>query len=580
MNNEKVFIGVSWPYSNGDLHLGHISGTYLACDFFARYKRANGADVLMVSGSDTHGTPITVAAQKEGITPKEIVDKYHPKNVRIFNELGITFDLYTNTRTQNHKEVVQEELLILLDNGHLYEEESEQLYDPTEKVFLPDRYVEGECPHCGFMDARGDQCDDCGKLLEPEDLINPTSKLSGVTPVLKKTKHLYFDLHKLESKLKEYIDAQDHWRPQVKAFTSNWIKEGLHSRAFTRDMSDGIPVPIDRLPEGFDPKTYAHKVIYVWFEAVTGYLSAAVEWDKLNQKQEELSEGTDGQSVIFRKGVEGTTWEDYWKDSDCKHYYFIGKDNIPFHSIIWPALLIAREDGLNLPYDIISSQYLTLEGKQFSKSRGWSISVDHIISRYGVDPVRYFFAIGYPENKDIDFSWKQFQERVNNELVANIGNFIHRTLTFTHKNFDAKVPEGKIENQVQQKIDEAFEKVGAALEKSKFAIAMAAVLELGKYGNQYFNEKEPWVINKENPEKAGVIMYNSIQIISAIKTLIYPFMPHASERLGKLLNLETVDISWGFVDISAGTEINTPTLLFQKIEDEQIEEEYELLKAK
>ncbi len=581
MNKEKIFIGVAWPYANAPLHLGHISGTYLACDYFARFKRLTGADVLMVSGSDSHGTPITVKAQEEGITPEELVNRVHPIDVDLFNQLGVTFDLYTHTRTKNHREVVQDEFLKLLNNGYLFEKEVEQFYCAKCEKFLPDRYVEGECPLCHYENARGDQCDECCKLLNPEDLVNPRCKTCGEAPEIRKTTHLFFNLKKVEPKLKEWIGKQTHWRKQVQVFTENWIKDGLQARSFTRDLKDGIPVPWEKMPDGFNKEKYKDKVIYVWFEAVTGYLSAAIEWEKINVNPElvEKQEGTDGQKVIVKKSGEYNKWEDFWKDPECKHYYFIGKDNIPFHSIIWPALLIAREDGLNLPYDIPASQFLTLEGKQFSKSRNWYITVDHIVQNYGVDAVRYFFAASYPEGKDIDFKWAQFFDRINNELVANLGNFIYRVLTFTHKNFEGQVPSGEIDQNVQGRIDQAFHEVGENLEATKFAPAMSSILELSRFGNQYLNENAPWTLIKTDKDGAGNILFNCFQIINALKVLFYPCMPHAAEKLHKSLNLEgTVEAgTWEFSPIPSGHKFNEPEILFQKIPEEKLDEEIALL---
>lgn len=581
-NKEKIFIGVAWPYANGPLHLGHISGTYLACDIFARYKRLAGAEVLMVSGSDSHGTPITVTAQKENITPEEVVEKYHPQLIEIFKKLNITFDLYTHTRTKNHRAIVQEELLKLLKNGYLFEKEIKQLYCKKCGRFLPDRYVEGKCPNCRYEEARGDQCDECGKLLDPTDLINPRCKVCGEKPEIRKTTHLFFDLQKVEPKLKEWIGKQKHWRKQAQVFTENWIKEGLKARAFTRDLKDGVPVPWDKLPENIDKENYKDKVVYVWFEAVTGYLSAAVEWEEINKDNDLIKnqKGSDKQDVIARKAGKLKKWQDFWKDPECKHYYYLGKDNIPFHSIIWPAILVAREDGLNLPYDVVASQFLTLEGRQFSKSRGWYISADYIVEKYGVDTVRYYFSASYPEGKDLDFTWKRFITRVNNELVANLGNFIHRTLTFNEKNFDRKIPNGNLNKEVRERIDEAFTKVSTYLEVNKFAPAISAVLDLSKFGNQYFDSEKPWEVVKENKEKTGEVIYNCIQIINALKILSYPFLPNAAEKLHKILNLEnTVETGrWEFSELKSGYKLNKPEILFNKIPEERIEEEVERLK--
>jgi len=585
MNKEKIFIGVAWPYANGQLHLGHISGTYLACDFFARYKRLNEYEVLMVSGSDSHGTPITVTAQKEGITPNEVVDKYHPQLIDALNKLGVTFDLYTHTRTKNHKKVVQEEFLKLLNNGYLYEDEIEQLYCTKCERFLPDRYVEGECPNCHFSEARGDQCDECGKLLDPIDLINPKCKECGTKPEIRKTTHFFLDLQKLEPKLKDWISKQDHWRNQVKIFTENWLKEGLKPRAFTRDLKDGIPVPWEQIPEKYNKDKFKDKVIYVWFEAVTGYLSAAIEWEEINKNPGLINgqKGTDGQDVIVQKSGIYKKWKDFWKDKSCKHYYFIGKDNIPFHSIIWPALLLAREDDLNLPNDIPASQFLTLEGKQLSKSRNWYISANHLLEEYGVDSTRFFFAASYPEGKDIDFKWNQFVSRINNELVANLGNFIYRVLSFTYKNFDCHVPNGTTDKKVEGKINQAFYDVSNYLDNNKFSQSINSILELSRFGNQYLNDNEPWKLLKEGTnskrEQAGEILYNCIQIINALKVLFYPFMPHAAEKLHKQLNLDDYvrNGKWEYSPIQQSHKLNNPQILFDKIPEEKLEEEISLL---
>lgn len=551
---EKIFIGVAWPYTNGPVHIGHLAGAYLVCDYFARYHRLKGNDVLMVTGSDMHGTPTTVMAEKEGVEPIVVANRYHQQDKKIFKQLGVTFDIYTKTSTKNHRQVAQSIFLDLVNKGHIFKKTAEQLYCQKCKRFLPDRYVEGECPHCHFKNARGDQCDDCGKTLDSKELISPICKICGATPVIRKTEHFFLDLPQFEKQLKTWISKQKHWRKHVREFALGWLREGLKARAVTRDMSYGVPVPV---------KGFENKVIYVWFEAVIGYLSAAIEWAKRKNQLE--------------------AWKNYWHDPKCKHYYFIGKDNIPFHTIIWPAILLGYDKKLQLPYDIPANNFLLLEGKPFSKSRGWYIDAQEMLNRYSPDLIRYFFAANAPENKDVDFSWKFFVEKNNNELVATLGNFIYRTLTFTQRNFSARIPKGRLDPKVKSKIEKTFEKLELSIEACKFQQAIAEIFALAQFANKYFDEQSPWKSIKEEKKKAANAIYNCLHLINALKILFYPFMPFAAEKLHQALGLSgTIEKNeeWKFTQLPIGQKLAKPKVLFKKIDPSVIEKELERLKAK
>ncbi|MCK4274824.1 MAG: methionine--tRNA ligase, partial [Dehalococcoidales bacterium] len=389
--SERIFIGVAWPYANGSLHLGQIAGCYLPADIFARYHRTRGNDVLMVSGSDQHGTPITIKAEQEGKTPAEIAGFYQTEFLDCWQKLGITFDLFTTTGTENHAEVAQDIFLKLLQKGYLYKNTVSQLYCPKCQRFLPDRYVEGVCPSCNSSGARGDQCEVCGKPLNPTELIDPRCRVCGTTPVLKDSEHFFLKLSDFQDRLEKWVEKQGQWRPNVYGLTTRYLKEGLRDRAITRDIEWGVPVPV----EGFEDKR-----IYVWFEAVIGYLSASKEWAKLQAKPEK--------------------WRDFWQ-GDGKSYYFIGKDNIPFHTLIWPAMLLGYE-GLALPHDVPANEFLTIEGRKISTSRNWAVWLPDYLERYDPDPLRYILSINMPETSDTDFSWREFVRRNNDELVATYGN--------------------------------------------------------------------------------------------------------------------------------------------------------------
>ena len=573
-NPEKIFVGVSWPYASSKIHIGHLAGQYIACDVFARYHRLKGNNVLMVSGSDSHGTPIVFKAEEEGISPEELVNRSHKKILKTYRDLGLIYENYTSTMTKNHEEVVQNIFLVLKEQGYIYEDTSKQYFDPQVERFLPDRYIRGTCPKCGNENARGDECPECGAFLDVEDLIDPRSTLSDAVPVLKETKHFYLDLKKLEPELKKWIDdTSGNWRKWVREYTKGWIKEGLKPRAVTRDMEFGVPVPI----EGWDGK-----VIYVWVEAVVGYLSAAIEWAE--------------------KIGDPSRWEDFWKNKDCKHYYFIAGGNTQFHTIIWPAELMGysekydsdelwekyklpgetKREKLDLPYDVPSNKMLLYKGKKMSKGDNHMINADEAFEKYGADLTRFFFIRFAPENHDREFNWDDLITTNNNELVADIGNFINRTLTFTYTKFDKKVPDGEFDPEVKTEIDNTFEEVGKYVEEVKLTKALERILELGSFANKYFNDRAPWVDVKDNTDRAKDTLFNAIQLVNALRLLLRPFTPFGCKKLNELLNIkdefdandlllengivdENID-TWVYEPIESGIELEEPEILWEKIE--------------
>jgi len=571
--SNKIFIGVSWPYASGKIHLGHLAGQNIACDVFARYHRLKGNKVLMVSGSDSHGTPILFKAEELGITPEKLVEDSHKNILNTFKKLSLIYENYTSTTTENHKEVVQNIFLVLKERGYLYPQKSKQYFDEKVNKFLPDRYVRGTCPVCGAVNARGDECPECGKFLTPEELLEPYSTLSDSKPVLKETEHFYLDLKKLEPTLKGWIDENsDVWRKWVREFSKGWIKEGLQPREVTRDMIFGIPVPV---------KGWESKVIYVWIEAVVGYLSASIEWaQNLGNPSE---------------------WEEFWKDPNCKHYYFIAGGNTPFHTIIWPAELLAysekyeddtlwekyklpgesKREKLNLPYDIPSNKMLLNKGKKMSKGDGTGMEVDSLLEKYNSDLIRFFFVRYAPENHDREFEWKDLIDCNNNELVANLGNFINRTLSFLNSKFENTVPDGQLEPDVEENIKNTFNEIGKRINSCEFVKSTDALLKFGDFCNRYFNDKAPWVSYKENIKECENTLYNSVQLVNALRVLIKPYLPKSSIKLSEILNTQNeydpnteldntgkvtrLENGWEFEIVKAKTKFNTPEILFEKI---------------
>jgi len=516
--SEKILIGVAWPYSSGDLHLGHLAGWYIPADIFARYHRLRGNDVLMVSGSDSHGTPITVQADAEGISPRELFERYHARFVDMWQRLGISFDLFTHTDTENHHRISQDMFLRLRENGYLFQQKQTQLYSEVSRRFLPDRYVEGKCPLCGFERARGDQCDQCGNLLDATQLVNPKSKMDGSTPVAKETEHFFLDLPAFTGQLVDWLGSKGYWRPNVMNFVLNYLKQGLLPRPITRDLDWGIPVPLP----GFDGKC-----LYVWFEAVIGYFSAAIEWAK-NTGQPDA-------------------WKEWWYNPDAKTYYFVGKDNIPFHAIIWPAQLTGTgrlyEDepakALNLPTDVPANEFLNLEGDKFSKSRHWAVWATDYLQSYDADPLRYYLTANAPEQRDTEFTWSDFIRRNNDELVATWGNLVNRALSFTAKHFEGQTPQpglmAQADAQLLAQIDVAFGPIGDLIAASRFKQALGDVMALAREVNKYLDETAPWHQVKTDKERTATIMYITLRAIDSLKVLFAPFLPFTCQRLHLML---------------------------------------------
>ncbi len=553
---ERIFIGVAWPYANGPLHMGHIAGCYLAADIFARYHRLKGNDVLMVSGSDQHGTPITLRAEQDGVSPQQVVDRYHSDFLRTWDRLGISFDLFTTTGTDNHREVVQDIFSSLLDKGYIYTDTTPLPYCHTCRRFLPDRYVKGTCPHCANPDGRGDQCDQCGKPLNPEDLIDIQCRISGDTPEIRNSEHFFLKLSAFQEQLLSWVREQRHWRPNVLNFTRRYLEDGLKDRAISRDLEWGVPLPVP----GFEGKR-----IYVWFEAVIGYLSASKEWAALRGQPD--------------------AWEPFW-GGDTRGYYFIGKDNIPFHTIIWPAML-AGYGGLDLPYDVPANEFLNLEGRQLSTSRNWAVWVPDYLDRYDPDPLRYYISATMPETSDSDFSWRDFVRRNNDELVATFGNLVHRVLTLTHRNFQGRVPQpGKLEEPSQEmlaKAEQALAAVGDSLHACHFRAALGHAMSLAQEANRYIDQREPWRTARNDPTATANTLWVMLSVINCLKTALLPFLPFSSQKLHLLLGFsgDVADGGWRWDSspdsMPPGQELPAPAPLFDKLDDEVAAAEIERL---
>ncbi|MFC1899382.1 methionine--tRNA ligase [Chloroflexota bacterium] len=546
--SEKILVGVAWPYANGPLHLGHIAGAYLPADIFARYHRTKGNEVLMVSGSDEHGTPISIKAEQEGKTPAEIADKYHRNFLDSWQKLGISFDLFTHTNTENHTEVSSDIFLSLLKKGYVYKATVSQPFCPKCQRFLPDRYVEGTCPHCGSTGARGDQCDECGKPMNTAELIDPHCRHCNSIPEFKNSEHFFLKLTAFEDRLVDWVKKQKHWRPDVMNFTRHYLEGGLKDRAITRDIDWGIPLPLD----GFEGKR-----LYVWFEAVIGYLSASKEWAKTSGNAEK--------------------WRPFWQD-DTKSYYFIGKDNIVFHTIIWPAMLMGYGD-LNLPFDIPANEFLTIEGKKLSTSRNWAVWVPDYLTRYDPDPLRYLLSINMPETSDTDFSWHEFVRRNNNELVATYGNLVNRVLTFTYRNFDGSVPEpGNLDESSKHMLNSAeatLENIDKNLYNCQFREAIRTAMSLAQETNRYLDEQAPWKTLKTDRQTAATSLYTAIVVISCLKTILYPFLPFSSQKLHEFLGFKgsVEENGWQYTKPRPGQKLLAPKPLFTKLDNSLIEEE-------
>ena len=540
-------ITAALPYANGPIHIGHLAGAYIPADIYSRYLRLKGKDIVFVCGSDEHGAAIPIRAKKEGISPQKIIDKYHTI-IKTFEEFGISFDNYSRTSSKTHHKMASDFFNDLNKKNIFIEKESEQLYDLKENQFLADRYVEGECPKCNFDGAYGDQCESCGSSLNATDLINPKSKLSGNKPSLKKTKHWFLPLNNFEEFLNKWFlkEKKEDWKANVFGQVKSWIKEGLKPRAITRDLDWGIPVPI---------KEAAGKVLYVWFDAPIGYISSTIEWAE----------------------KEKIDWKPYWQDSETELVHFIGKDNIVFHCIIFPSILKASGKYI-LPTNVPANEFLNLEGKKISTSKNWAIWLHEYMKDFPEmqDALRYVLTANAPENKDNDFTWKDFQAKNNNELVAIFGNFINRVVVLTQKYYDGKTPSSQILNEKEKDlIDQVYsypKKIGESIEKYKFREAINTMIDLARLGNKYLAEEEPWkVIKTENSEKVKTIMNISIQICGVLSLVCEPFLPNTSTKLKKQFNIQNIE--WDSIIKSnpvISNEVKQSNLIFRKIEDEEI----------
>ncbi|MEM3694845.1 MAG: methionine--tRNA ligase [Candidatus Bathyarchaeia archaeon] len=507
----KVLVASAWPYVNYTPHLGTML-QILSTDVVARYYRLKGEEVVMVSGSDEHGTPIEVEAIRLGVQPKQLTDKVHARVVELFKKWGISFDNYTRTENPTHKEFVRKHFMKLYNNGYIFEKETEMLYCENCKRFLPDRFVEGKCPYCGYVPARGDQCPECGRLLETTLLVEPYCAVCKATPVLKKTKHFYFDLSKFSQELEDYIKNNEQLPTNARNFSLNLIKEGLKPRAVTRDNKWGIPAPFPGAEE---------KTIYVWVEAVLGYVSATIEH--------------------FKNRGEPEKWREFWFNKDAKTLFFIGKDNIPFHTIIFPALLLGAREDYNLPWNVSTTEFLQFKGERASKSLRKGIWIDEALELFPADYWRYFLMATRPETRDSNFTWEFFAEKINADLNDTFGNFIHRTLTFINTRFDGEIPEPsnleEDDKRILEAVKEKVENMAREIEECKLQSAANTLIGISRIGNQYLNEKEPWNLIKKNKAKAANILYVAAQIVKALAIVSAPFMPFAAEEIWKTLNL-------------------------------------------
>ena len=557
--SKRFTLTAALPYTNGPIHIGHLAGVYVPADIYARYLRLQGHDVAFICGSDEHGVPITIKAKKEGISPQDVVDRYHKIIENSFKEFGISFDNYSRTSSKIHHETASDFFKTLHDKGAFLEETTDQLYDAEAQQFLADRFVLGTCPKCGFTESYGDQCEACGTSHNATDLIEPKSAISGNVPVLKSTKHWYLPLDQHQEFLQSWIGTEHKhdWKSNVYGQCMSWINDGLRPRAVTRDLDWGIPVPV----EGADGK-----VLYVWFDAPIGYISSTKEWARAN----------------------GKDWEPYWKDEETTLLHFIGKDNIVFHCIIFPAMLKA-EGSYILPMNVPANEFLNLEGQKLSTSKNWAVWLPDYLKAFPdqQDVLRYVLTATAPETKDNDFTWKDFQARNNNELVAVYGNFINRVLVLTHKYYSGKVPQLKeltgADKGVLGELSTTPKEIQQSLERFRFREASQILMNLARSGNKYLADEEPWKVIKTNPERVQTIMYTALQIASGLSVLSEPFLPHTAEKLQKMLRLDPIpswqDVRQDHTLLASGHCIGKPSLLFTKIEDPEIEEQLDLLKA-
>ncbi len=552
----KIYIGVAWPYVNSVFHIGNLAGAYLPPDIFSRFHKLKGDRVLMVSGSDFHGTPITVEAEKEGKKPIEVARRFDRLDKYYLERIDIDYTLYTSTHTKNHFRVVQDLFLKLLKRGYIKILKTEQLYSEKSKRFLQDRYIEGECPYCHFKKARGDQCEACGRILEATELINPVSKIDGSRLVKRETENYFLDLPRLQEGIKKWLLKKKDMRGWVKKEALGWIREGLRPRAITRDLSWGIPLPIRRIPKNLRIKNIRKKVFYVWFEAVIGYLSGAIEYSR-------------------KKGR-----VNYWKEffyNQGETYYFVGQDNLAFHTITWPAELLAFDKKINLPENVFVNKFVLLEGRKMSKSRKWFIETPYLVENYPIDSIRFYLAFNMPEEKELNFKWEEFIEDNNRLLVAKIGNLIHRVLTLCRARLGRKfkIKKSEVGSEIRSRIEAAFSKTSEGLEKGRFRASLFKILELADFANSFIDRKKIWQLARDNPQKAEEVLSDLIYLISSLRILLFPFLPSGSERLSEALGEGKIESREGInkwrpeeaVEIKLASHISP---LFKKIDQKRI----------
>jgi len=519
---ERILVAVAWPYAAGPRHIGHVAGFGVPSDVFARYHRLRGNDVLMVSGTDEHGTPVMVVADREGLSPRETADKYNALTRTDLRDLGISYDLFTRTTTPNHYQVVRDVFRALYEHGYIFEKTTLGAFSASTGNTLPDRYIEGTCPNCGFPTARGDQCDNCGKQLDPTDLIDPRSTIDGSPPVFRETTHLFLDLPQFQDRLLEWLETKDQWRANVRNFSLELVRE-IRPRPITRDLDWGVPIPVAGYEE------HPNKRIYVWIDAVVGYLSAAVEWA--------AARGTPD------------AWREWWQDPEARHFYFMGKDNIVFHTVIWPAELMGYDVGgelgdgrpLTLPENVVASELLMMERQQLSASRGVGIYIKDFLERYDADALRYYLTAAGPETQDADFTWVEFVRRNNDELVATWGNLVNRTLASAHRNF-GEVPKpaelSARDEALLAEVEGGFDAVGAQIEAARFRAALAEAMRLARSVNEYTSQQQPWALAKSDPERAATVLYVALRCVDNLKILFTPFLPFSSQKLHELLGYD------------------------------------------
>jgi methionyl-tRNA synthetase len=558
-DHKRILVTAALPYANAPIHLGHLAGAYLPSDIYVRYQRLAGRDIVFICGSDEHGVPITITAEKEGITPQQVVDRYHALNRAAFEKFGMSFDNYSRTSLPLHHETALAFFLDFHRRGVLREKQEKQFFDPKANMFLPDRYVEGTCPICAHPEARGDQCEKCGSFLNPVELLNPKSKISGQTPVLRETSHFYFPLGDFQKRLEAYVagaNQRDGWKENVLQYCRSWFTDGLQDRAVTRDLDWGVKIPL----AGFE-----RKVLYVWFDAVLGYISSTKEWSNRIGKPE--------------------LWKQFWLDDGTKYVAFIGKDNVVFHCIVFPAMLMAWNDAHDqkfvLPENVPANEFLNFGGQKFSKSRGIGIGVEEFLSRFPADPLRYYLATALPEYRDSDFLWKDFQAKNNNELADILGNFVNRTLAFAQRTFDGTVPPRAELAAIDAAMIETLQRVPPAaaqcFEEYRFRDGLQEVMNLARAANKYFNDSEPWKTAGSNRTQCGTTIHLSIQVARALAILMSPIIPASCEKIWRMLNLpgEAAKQHWhqaSALAIPAGHVLGTAEILFSKIEDEVIEQ--------